>query len=104
MEMLAAESQKPNLDLTMPNKGWPKIASRLAHMDRHEFLDRSRQELSKRGDTVLSRLGLSFSRTVIRSASTRPARFFFAPASVGPILDLLRQRLPRQVKEIVRPV
>jgi Heparinase II/III-like protein/Heparinase II/III N-terminus len=86
----------------MPDRGWPRIASRLAQMNPHEFLDRSRQELSKRADAVLSRLGFDFPQSMIRPASARPARFFFAPASIEPILGLLRQRLPRQVEEIVR--
>ena len=91
----------------MPRRGWSKIASRLAHMDRHEFLDRSRQELSKRADAVLSRIGFDFSRGLVsrgmlRGANLRPARFFFTTASVEPILDLLRHRLPRQVERIVR--
>ncbi len=86
----------------MPSRGWPKIASRLARMDRHEFLARSRQELSKRADAVLAHFGFDFPESMVRSAGTRPTRFFFAPESVERVLDLLRQRLPQQAKEIVR--
>jgi hypothetical protein len=71
-------------------------------MDRHEFLDRSRQELAKRGDAILSRFGFDFARGWVRSANVRPGRFFFAPASVKPLLELLRQRLPQQAEHIVR--
>src|SRR5271166_1504640 len=86
----------------MPGRRWPKIASRLAHMDRHEILDRSRQELSKRADAVLARIGFDFPQRVARSAHIRPARFFFATESVDRVLELLRQRLPHQAEQIVR--
>jgi len=86
----------------MPGNRRPQIASRLARMDRRELLDRSRQEFSKRADGLLSRLGFDFSQHMVRQANGRPARFFFAPASVAPVLALLRQRLPLQVEQIVR--
>ncbi len=85
----------------MPGSGWPRIASRLARMDRHEFLDRGRQELSKRTDAFLSRLGFDFSQGIVSSANLGTTQFFFAPASVEPLLELLRQRLPLQVEQIV---
>jgi hypothetical protein len=71
-------------------------------MDRRELLDRSRQELSKRADTALAQLGFSFSQNVVHSPGNTARRFFFTPASVEPILNLLRQRLPQQVDEILR--
>jgi len=86
----------------MPGKGWSQIASRLVLMDRREILDRSRQELSKRTDAFLSRAGFDFSRGMVRDVNRGSARFFFAPASVAALLDLIRQRLPRQVEQIVR--
>jgi hypothetical protein len=86
----------------MPGRGWRHTCSRLAHMDRHEFLDRSRQELAKRADAVLSRFGFDFAQGLVRSANIRPGRFFFAPASVEPVLEVLRQRLPQQAEQIVR--
>ncbi len=86
----------------MSGRGWPRIASRLVSMDRHEFLDRSRQELAKRVDAFLSHFGFDFLQSMVRSTSIGPARFFFAPASVKRVLDLLRQRLPQQVEQIVR--
>jgi Heparinase II/III-like protein/Heparinase II/III N-terminus len=89
-------------NLIMSDRGWPQIASRLARMNRHEFLDRSRQELSKRADAVLSRFGFDFSQSTVTSANTKRSQFFFAPASVAPVLGLLRQRLPQRVEEIVR--
>jgi Heparinase II/III-like protein/Heparinase II/III N-terminus len=86
----------------MPDREWRHTASRLAGMDRREFLDRSRQELAKRGDTILSRFGFDFARGLVRSANIRPGRFFVAPESVEPVLELLRQRLPQQAELIVR--
>ena len=84
------------------SKGWRNTASRLAHMDRHEFLDRSRQELAKRADAIFSRFGFDFAQGLVRSANVRPGRFFFAPASLQSLLELLRQRLPQQAEQIVR--
>jgi len=86
----------------MPGKRWPQIASRLGQMDRHEFLDRSRQELSKRADAVLARFGFNCPQNTVRLVSTRPAQFFFTAASVKPVLELLRQRLPQQAEHVVR--
>jgi hypothetical protein len=86
----------------MSRRGWRNIASRLARMDRHELLDRSRQEVSRRADGFLSRLGFDFAPGLVGSGTVRPGRFFFSPASVGSVLDLLRQRLPQQVDLIVR--
>ncbi len=71
-------------------------------MDRAELLDRGRQELSKRSDTVLSRLGFDFAQKLICPANARPGRFFFTPESMKSLLELLRQRLPQQVDLIVR--
>jgi hypothetical protein len=71
-------------------------------MDRTELLDRSRQELAKRGDAVLSRFGFNFTRRLVRAANARAGWFFFAPESVVSLLKLLRQRLPQQADLIVR--
>jgi hypothetical protein len=71
-------------------------------MDRHEFLDRSRQELAKRADAVLARCGSKFAPELAPAANIRPGQFFFAPGSVKSVLDLLRLRLPQQVEQIIR--
>jgi hypothetical protein len=86
----------------MPDGKWPHTVSRLAHMGGHEFMDRSRQELSKRADAVLRRFGFDFARGLVRPLNNLPARFFFAPSSVRSLLELLRQRCPQQADEIVR--
>lgn len=85
----------------MPDKKWREAASRLAHMDRRELLERSRQELAKRSDAVLSRFGFDFVRGLVQRANTTSGQFFFAASSIPTILELLRQRLPQQAEEIV---
>jgi len=86
----------------MPDRGWRYTVSRLAHVGRRELLDRGRQGLAKRADAVLARVGFDFAPSLVRSAIIGPGRFFFAPASVEPVAELLRQRLPQQAGEIVR--
>ena len=86
----------------MPDRSWSRVVSRLADMNRHEFLDRSRQEVSKRADVVLSRLGFDFPQNIVRTANGGSPQFFFTAASVESVLKLLRQRLPQQVAQIVR--
>jgi hypothetical protein len=86
----------------MPSRGWGHIVSRLAQMDRHELLDRSRQELAKRVDSAFSLLSFDFAKGSVRSTRTTPGQFFFTSSSVTSILDLLRQRLPQQLEKIVR--
>ena len=86
----------------MQDKGWRHTSSRLAHMDRRELLGRSRQEMAKRADAVLASLGFDFAPAFIPSASIAPGRFFFAPASVKSVIELIRQRLPQQAEQIVR--
>jgi hypothetical protein len=86
----------------MPDRRWRQRVSRLAQMDRYEFLGRSRQELAKRGDAILSHFGFDFARGLICSPKSAPGRFFFAPTSVNSVLELLRQRLPQQADLIVR--
>jgi hypothetical protein len=71
-------------------------------MDRHELLDRSRQEVSKRADVVLSLLGFDFQQSITRTANIRSPQFFFTAESVESVLKLLRQRLPQQAEQIVR--
>ena len=85
----------------MAGRGWRNTWSRLAHMERHEFLDRGRQELAKRADAILSRFGFDFAQGLVRSANVKPGRFFFTPASLQSRLELFRQRLPRRAEQIV---
>lgn len=72
----------------------------------HEFLHRSRQELSKRADAVLWRFGWDFSKASGLPAnhstvSPRRVAFFFQPDEVETLLGIIRQRLPEQVESTV---
>lgn len=86
----------------MPDNAWRQAVSRLTRMDRHECLDRSRQELAKRADVFLSRIGFDFARRLTGSANVKPGQFFFASASVPSLLTQVRQRIPQQAEQIVR--
>jgi Heparinase II/III-like protein/Heparinase II/III N-terminus len=85
----------------MQDKKWRNAASRLAHMDRRELLERVRQELAKRSDAVLSRFGFDFARGLVQPA-TSSGQFFFTASSVPALLEGLRQRLPQQTEHIVK--
>ncbi len=81
---------------------WRQIADRLGRMDRDERRDRVRQEVAKRQDGLLARLGFDFARSVGKSDGGRAGNFFFKPDGVNPLLALLRQRLPEQVERILQ--
>lgn len=80
---------------------WRQIKDRLAAMDRAELADRIRQEIARHQDEFLSHVGYGFVNHSRHSTSSHPGKFFFASDSVVPILELLRQRLPDQVEEII---
>jgi hypothetical protein len=86
----------------MPDKSWRHTASRLAAVDRRELLNRSRQELAKRYDTLLSRVGFDLAGGLVGSSNVKPKQFFFASASLPGLLELIRQRLPQQAEHIIR--
>jgi len=81
---------------------WRQIADRLGRMDRDERRDRVRQEVAKRQDGLLARLGFDFARSVGKSDGVRAGNFFFKPDGVNPLLALLRQRRPEQVERILQ--
>lgn len=85
----------------MQDKGWRYVWARLSRMDRGELIDRSRQEVSKRVDTVLSRLGYDFARVSGDSEPHSAGRFFFTADSASVLVSTLRQRLPPQVDLII---
>jgi hypothetical protein len=89
-------------DFVMPDKSWRHTASRLAAMDRREVLSRTRQELAKRYDTLLSRVGFDFAEGLVGSSNVKPGRFFFASESLPGLLELIRQRLPQKAEHIIR--
>jgi hypothetical protein len=77
------------------------MAARLRQMDRAEIRDRAGQEVAKRQDALLSRLGFDFARHSCAAAPTSVGVFFFNGQSVETILTLIRQRLPGQTERIV---
>lgn len=85
----------------MKMKDWRKVKDRVAGMDREELRDRIRQEIYKRQDGILSRLGFNFSRRSRNSLAKR-GNFFFSPDSIESQLAVLRRRLPEQVTHIVK--
>ena len=72
---------------------------RVFSMNRDEFFTRSRQEIGKRLDGALAKVGYDFSE-VPRTTGTGP-KFFFDPQDVPAILALLQQRLPGEYNQIV---
>ncbi len=70
-------------------------------MDRDELVCRSRQEFSKRWDTLLHRLGFDFARGTDKSSGAGSGQFFFASDSVDRVVELVRERLPKQASQIV---
>ena len=70
-------------------------------MDQAELRDRLRQELAKRTDVVLARVGYDFAPRIRISIGEKPARFFFAPESVDSILALLCQRFPDYKRQVL---
>jgi len=84
----------------MPADFW-QFVSKLRSMDRHEFADRTRQELAKRTDAVLSLFQSEFASNAISGEPVQPGAFFFTPQEVEIQLDLLRGRLPLQVQQII---
>jgi hypothetical protein len=66
-----------------------------------EVRTRARQEVAKRSDLMMSRLGARLA-PAFRSPSPDPSEnFFFEPSELPAILDLLRQRLPDVVDHII---
>src|SRR5438270_11156758 len=78
-----------------------RIFRKLRAMDRHEVADRCRQELSKRCDALWSRFQHDFTNNAFTSGEWRPGLFFFAPEELGSLIELLRERLPLQVENIL---
>jgi len=106
-----------NLATEMAPKSWQQIFQKLRRINRREFLDRSRQELSKRSDSVLARFGYDFAKQTRLSTPGQPGAperphlalgggqrgvFFFQPQKIENLLQIIRQRLPEQAEDIVR--
>ena len=82
-------------------KSWKEISDKLRKMDRREFLDRSRQELSKRADAILSAVGHDFASRIQYAVSVQAGKFFFSSDQVEGLLQLIRDRLPEQADKLI---
>jgi hypothetical protein len=69
-------------------------------MDRRELLDRTRQALSQRADTVLAQFGYNFGTSGV-PGPTDTGSFFFGPEQIGNLVQLVRERIPGQAQAIV---
>jgi hypothetical protein len=85
----------------MAGTRWAHLVSRFQSMGRDEFLFRSRQEFSKRWDTLLYRAGIDPAPDLGKLSKPGTGRFFFAAEDVEGLVELLRQRLPSQAAQIV---
>jgi Heparinase II/III-like protein/Heparinase II/III N-terminus len=79
-----------------------RVAARIGSMDRFEVGDRIRQEIQKRADGILFGLGFDPSRAEIRRAEAGSSRFFFGSPDIPGLMNLLRERTPKEMEEIVR--
>lgn len=86
----------------MSDKALPRqsIASRLASMRRGELSDRLRQRFAQYADWVRLRTGQDFAAHELTGPDV-PGAFFFQPHEVGDRTDLLRERVPEQVTDIL---
>jgi len=78
-----------------------KIWSALASMSWNELETRVRQEVSKRLDVTLSKIGVQPGRNGLTSTSGLPGKFFFSTKELSQRIGLLRMHLPQEAEEIV---
>jgi Heparinase II/III-like protein/Heparinase II/III N-terminus len=90
------------LDMVTWKQRIRRVASRLATMDRAEFLDRSQQALAMRWDAALAQMGYNWPSGLSATPPSRQGRFFFEPEAIPQLVALLRHRLPEQAEDIVR--
>ena len=83
------------------NKPWGKLVRRAGKMSWNELRVRTRQEVAKRSDLVLSQIGARFVKDPGHWPLGSRGRFFFERADVQRILDFLRQRLPDVADAII---
>ena len=70
-------------------------------MSRAEFADRVRQQVMVRSDALRYRAGFAFGETVMPSEPA-VARFFFSPASVPGLSEVMKKRFPQEVEGILQ--
>src|SRR2546430_17441350 len=75
--------------------------SRLAAMNRHELMDRTREELGKRCDALRYRLGSNFAIDHLKLQPRTSSKFFFGSADGSSLMMRLRERLPQETAQII---
>ena len=80
---------------------WLDRCRRAVRMDWEELRMRTRQEIAKRSDFLLGRMGVRFMKNGGAPWSQGCGRFFFWSEEVPQIVDWLRERRPEMVEEIV---
>lgn len=85
----------------MEIKRWRDVALRLCAMGGEELATRGRQASAKRINIILARWGYDFSRNALKGGPTKPGNFVVAQESIGAVLQILQQRLPQQVHQII---
>jgi Heparinase II/III N-terminus/Heparinase II/III-like protein len=81
---------------------WSHMAMRLAKMKEAEMADRVLQGIRKRLDAAYHQAGVDPSRGEVRRGRCGLGRFFFRGADVPRLAELLRERLPEQVEQIIQ--
>jgi hypothetical protein len=70
-------------------------------MSWNELETRVRQEVSKRLDVTLSKIGVQPGRNGLHRTSGLPGKFFFSRNELSQRIDLLRERLPHEAENLV---
>jgi heparinase II/III-like protein len=83
------------------SKLWQFRWSRLARMSWDELWSRGVQELAKRWDGGLYRLGMPFGDNGLGIRQEAQGSFFFAPGDLPQLSTLLRDRIPQQIDRII---
>jgi hypothetical protein len=75
--------------------------ARIRAAGRREIADRVRQLIAKRFDLICYSLGLGFHSPELSSWPGQRPQFFFSQEDVPALIDLLRQRFPETVRQII---
>lgn len=78
-----------------------RLLSRLSRMSWDELETRLGQEVSKRLDLALCRMGLQPARNGVRLSSHESGKFFFTSSEISQRVRLLREHLPEQTAKTV---
>lgn len=80
-----------------PPRRWPRWVA----ISWDELRTRGAQEIAKRWDVTLYRLGVRSQGEGLKSLPLAPARFFFGPGDLPLLADLVRERLPREGEQMI---